>query len=80
VENLLKERTECRIDNVRVIDIKGISVGMKRVKDSKGQDDYLIVLTNTFAYQALRVYKKRWSIEAMSRILNHNASIWKALI
>jgi hypothetical protein len=64
-ENLLKGLTECRIDNVRVIGIKGISVGMKRVKDRKGQDDYLIVLTNTFAYQALRVYTKRRSIEAM---------------
>ncbi len=64
-ENLLQLRRECRIDNVTVVGVKGISVGMKRVKDSKGQDDYLIVLTNTFAYQALRVYKKRWSIEAM---------------
>jgi Transposase DDE domain len=64
-ENLLQARRECKIDNVTVIGVKGISVGIKRVQDSKGQDDYLIVLTNTLAYQALRVYKKRWSIEAM---------------
>jgi len=26
-------------------------------------DDYLIVLTNTFAHQALRTYRQRWTIE-----------------
>ena len=64
-DNLLQARRECKIDNVTVIGIQGISVGMKRLQDSKGREEYLIVLTNTFAYQALRMYKKRWSIEAM---------------
>lgn len=64
-EQLLQSRTRCKIDNVTVIGVKGLSVGMKRLTNRKGQDDYLIVLTNTFAYQALKMYKKRWSIEAM---------------
>ena len=38
---------------------------MERSKDKHGKEDYLIVLTNTVAYQALRCYKKRWSIEVM---------------
>ena len=62
---LLKSRKRCRIDNVKVVTISGLSVEMARCKNKKGEDDYLIVLTNTVAYQALRNYKKRWSIEAM---------------
>lgn len=64
-ESLLALRRECKIDNIEVLAIKGLSVGMKKLTNSRGQEDYLIVLTNTFAYQALRTYKKRWSIEAM---------------
>ena len=40
-------------------------VGMEKVKDKKGNDDILIVITNTFAYLSLKMYKKRWSIEVM---------------
>lgn len=64
-ENLLQSRSECNLDNISVLGIKGLSVGMKKVTDKQGNRDYLIVLTNTFAYEALRSYKKRWSIEVM---------------
>ena len=62
---LLKSRQRCHIDNVKVLGISGLSVEMTCCKNKKGEDDYLIVLTNTVAYQAMRNYKKRWSIEAM---------------
>lgn len=64
-ENLLQSRKECKLDNVSVLGIKGLSVAMKKLKDKQGKEDYLIVLTNTVAYQALGTYRKRWSIEAM---------------
>jgi hypothetical protein len=64
-ENLLQSRSECRLDNISVLGITGLSVGMKKIKDKQGKEFYLIVLTNTFAYQAVRSYKRRWSIEVM---------------
>lgn len=64
-DKLLLKRDECQLDNIEVLGIKGLSVGMKKIKDKKGKDDYLIVLTNTRAYNALRAYRKRWSIEVM---------------
>ena len=38
-----------------------VSVAIKRLANKK--DEYLIVMTNTFAYQALVSYQRRWSIE-----------------
>jgi Transposase DDE domain len=64
-ESLLGDRKECKIDNISVLGIKGLSVAIKRVQCRDGKQELLIVLTNTFAYMALRQYKKRWSIEAM---------------
>lgn len=64
-DKLLSKRDICQLDNIEVLGIKGLSVGMKKIKDKKGKDDYLIVLTNTRAYNALRAYRKRWSIEVM---------------
>jgi hypothetical protein len=61
-EDLLKNRNSCRIDNVKFADYY-LSVGIKKVKDKNGNDDFLIVITNTFAHQALKIYKFRWSIE-----------------
>lgn len=61
-ENLLKNRNYCQIDNVKFADFY-LSVAMKKVKDKNGNDDFLIVITNTFAYQALKNYRFRWSIE-----------------
>ena len=62
---MLKSRKCCRVDNIKVLEISGLSVEMTRCKNKKGEDDYLIVLTNTVAHQALKNYKKRWSIEVM---------------
>jgi len=64
-ESLLASRRECQLDNVEVLGISGLSVAMKKVVNQQGKADFLIVLTNTFAYQALRAYQKRWSIETM---------------
>lgn len=64
-ELLLSSRISCKLDNVTVLGIKGLSVALKKTKDKKGKDDFLIVLTNTLAYLALKNYRERWSIEAM---------------
>lgn len=40
-----------------------LSVGIKKLPGGKAEDEYLIVLTNTFASRAIKAYKKRWSIE-----------------
>ena len=56
-QQLLAKRNQCLLDNVS---ISGhyLSVALKRFND-----DYLIVLTNTFAHQALNTYRQRWTIE-----------------
>lgn len=64
-EQLLGRRRQCKLDSITVLEIVGLSVGIKRTQDKTGNDDLLIVLTNTFAYEAIRSYQKRWSIEAM---------------
>lgn len=64
-DQLLGQRSQCKIDGVTVINIVGLAVGIKKCQDKKGNPDLLIVLTNAFAYEAIRSYKKRWSIEAM---------------
>ena len=64
-ENLLFNRQSCKIDDIEVLGIKGLSVAMHKVKNKQEEQDYLIVLTNGYAYEALRNYKKRWSIEVM---------------
>jgi len=56
-EQLLQKRNKCLLDNV-CISGHYLSVAIKRLKD-----DYLIVLTNTFAHQALNTYRQRWTIE-----------------
>lgn len=40
-----------------------LSVAIKRLPGEKAEEEYLIVMTNTFANRALKYYKKRWSIE-----------------
>ena len=62
---MLKSRHRCRIDNIKILEISGLSIEMSRCKNKKGEEDYLIVVTNTVAHQALKNYKKRWSIEAL---------------
>ncbi len=64
-ENLLSGRETCRLDGIEVLKIKGLSVQMLKVKNKSGEEDYLIVLTNGYSYEAIRNYKKRWSIEVM---------------
>jgi hypothetical protein len=56
-EQLLQKRNKCLLDNV-LIGGYYLSVAIKRLPD-----DYLIVLTNTFAHQALNTYRQRWTIE-----------------
>jgi hypothetical protein len=56
-EQRLQKRNKCLLDNV-LISGHYRSVAIKRL-----EDDYLIVLTNTFAHQALSTYRQRWSIE-----------------
>lgn len=63
--SLLGNRRQCKIDGITVLGIENLSVGIKKNYDKHGKEDLLIVLTNTFAYQAVRNYRKRWSIEAM---------------
>lgn len=56
-EQLLQKRNKCLLDNV-LISGHYLSVAIKRLPE-----DYLIVLTNTFAHQALNTYRQRWTIE-----------------
>ena len=56
-EQLLQKRNKCLLDNV-LIGGHYLSVAIKRLPN-----DYLIVLTNTFAHQALNTYRQRWTIE-----------------
>lgn len=56
-EQLLQKRKKCLLDNV-LISGHYLSVAIKRLPQ-----DYLIVLTNTFAHQALHTYRQRWTIE-----------------
>lgn len=62
--SLLGSRKQCKLDGIQVLDIP-LSVGIKRTQTKKGEEELLIVLTNTFTYEAVRRYKNRWSIEAM---------------
>jgi len=64
-EFLLGNRKQCRVDGIDLLGIKGLSLGIKRCIDKKGNEELLIVLTNSFAYEAVRSYKRRWSIESM---------------
>lgn len=56
-EQLLQRRSKCLLDNI-VINDAYLSVAIQRI-----EEDYLIVLTNTFAHQALSIYRQRWTIE-----------------
>lgn len=53
---------EVQMDNCRV-GSHWLSVAMKKVPGKKAEEEYLIVITNTFAHQAIQTYKLRWSIE-----------------
>ena len=56
-QQLLQNRNKCLLDNV-LISGSYLSVAIKRLPEQ-----YLIVLTNTFAHQALSTYRQRWTIE-----------------
>lgn len=62
VETLIGNRKKCLLDNVGVSGFF-LSLAIQRVQDKKGNPDFLMVLTNTFAHKALAVYRYRWSIE-----------------
>jgi len=57
--DFLTDRYSCQLDQVKIGPYY-LSVAMGKDKLSA---DPLIVLTNTFAHQAIHAYKKRWSIE-----------------
>lgn len=56
----LGERKQCLLDGVKVHD-HWVSVAIQRL--AKKEDEYLIIMTNTYAHRALAMYQRRWSIE-----------------
>jgi len=56
----LGDRKRCLLDGVR---IHGHWVSLAVKRQVKSDDEYLIVMTNTFAHCALANYRRRWSIE-----------------
>lgn len=56
----LGDRKSCLLDGVRIHD-HWVSLAIKR--QTKPDDEYLILMTNTFAHAALANYQRRWSIE-----------------
>ena len=56
----LGQRKSCLLDGVKIHN-HWVSLAIKR--QAKPNDEYLIVMTNTFAYCALANYQRRWSIE-----------------
>ena len=60
--SLLKNRNRCFLDNIKIGEFY-LSVGLKKVKDKHGNEDYLVVLTNTYGHESLEQYRFRWSIE-----------------
>ncbi len=75
----LGERKKCLLDGVSIHG-HWVSLAIKRLTNQ--QDEYLIVMTNTFAHRALNLYQRRWSIETEPRWLSFKASnseafVWK---
>ena len=56
----LGDRKRCLLDGVK---IHGHWVSLAIKRQAKPDDEYLIVMTNTFAHCALSNYQRRWSIE-----------------
>ena len=56
----LGPRRRCLLDGVKV---HGHWISLAIERQDKAGDEYLIVMTNTFAHAALRNYQRRWSIE-----------------
>ena len=56
----LDERKSCLLDGVKIHN-HWVSLAIKR--QVKPDDEYLIIMTNTFAHAALANYQRRWSIE-----------------
>ena len=46
-----------------------LSVAMRKVPGKEAEEEYLIVITNTFASWAIKCYEKRWSIEVFFQSL-----------
>lgn len=53
---------ELQLDNC-LVGSHWLSVAMKKVPGKNAEEEYLIVITNTFADKAIEIYKMRWSIE-----------------
>jgi hypothetical protein len=60
VTDWLAQRKKCLLDGVKIHN-HWVSLAIKRL--NKQDDEHLIVMTNTFAHQALAIYQRRWSIE-----------------
>jgi len=58
----LGEKQTVEMDNC-LIGSHWLSVAIQKVPGQKAEEEYLIVMTNTFASWAIPTYQKRWSIE-----------------
>ena len=67
----LGQQKQCLLDGVR-IHHHWVSLAIKR--QTKQDDKHLIVMTNTFAHQALYTYQRRWLIETFFQIHRGAAS------
>jgi hypothetical protein len=60
------KKGEKHLENIELHGIKSLSIGLRKLpKDEKKrkEDDYLAILTNCPRVNALKAYKKRWTIE-----------------
>ena len=60
VTDWLGQRKKCLLDGVKIHN-HWVSLAIKR--QTKQDDEHLIVMTNTFTHLALNIYQRRWSIE-----------------
>ena len=67
IEQLLGNKTNLLLDNVFIYNT-WLSLAIKAVKKNKNKD-IIAVLTNTRAKNAIKKYKKRWTIEVLFQSL-----------
>ena len=58
----IAEKQELLMDNVYLA-AHYLSAGLKKIRDKKGKEELVVVVTNSFASKALPTYQNRWSIE-----------------
>lgn len=60
--SILGDRKKALLDNIQLAGFR-LSIAIERVVNQKQEPDLLVILTNSFAYNGTRFYKRRWSIE-----------------